>query len=103
MYDQIKRSATILLPGVSALYVGLAQIWGFPASDKVAGTVAAVNLFLGLVLSLSTRSYNNSDAKFDGSVKVIQTEDGTRAGLEMNEGPEAILQKDQVTLRVNKS
>ena len=103
LYGQIKQSATTLLPAVSALYLGLAQLWDFPAPEKVAGTVAALNVFLGVLLSVSTRSYNNSDAKYDGSVKVIQSEDGTRGGLVMNEGPEALLQKDEVTLKVDKS
>jgi hypothetical protein len=68
-YDKLKRVTTTILPAVSTLYFTLAQIWGLPAAEQVVGTIAALNLFLGLALSVSGRSYN-SDDKYAGTVTV---------------------------------
>lgn len=46
-YNVVKKSATIVLPATSALYIALAQIWNFDHVDQVVGTIAALNTFLG--------------------------------------------------------
>lgn len=99
VYDRVKQSATILLPAVGTLYVGLAQLWDFPAADKVVGTLAAVNLFLGLVLSVSSKSYN-TDGKYDGVAQLLNKDGQAYLGLVMNEGPESVANKDSVHLKV---
>jgi len=58
-YDFAKQAALIWLPGLGALYAGLAAIWGLPNAVEVVGTITAVDTFLGLVLGISTASYNN--------------------------------------------
>lgn len=99
-YDRLKQTATVLLPGVGALYFALAQIWGLPAAEEVVGTIAAVNVFLGLVLNVSSKGYNNSDAKFDGVAHLSNQDGRAYLGLEMNEGPEAVAGKKEVVLKV---
>ena len=56
-YDLLKWIAQILLPGVAALYVAVAGIWGFPYAKEVAGTISAVDLFLGTLLGISSVNY----------------------------------------------
>ena len=56
-YDVLKWIAQILLPGVAALYVAVAGIWGFPYAKEVAGTISAVDLFLGTLLGISSANY----------------------------------------------
>ena len=56
-YDVLKSITLIWLPAISALYVGLSKIWGFPLAEEVAGSIALVCTFLGSVLQISTRKY----------------------------------------------
>ena len=56
-YDFMKWVTTILLPGLSVLYVALANVWGFPYATEVAATVAAVTAFLGAVLQISSANF----------------------------------------------
>ena len=56
-YDILKKLTILWLPAISALYVGLSQIWGFPYAEQVAGTIALVCTFLGTVLQISTKKY----------------------------------------------
>ena len=57
-YDILKWIAQILLPALAALYAALASIWGFPYGEEVVGTLSAVDVFLGALLQVSTKNYN---------------------------------------------
>ena len=58
LYDVLKWVVMIVLPAISALYVALAGIWGWPYADEAAGTISAITTFLGAVLMISTVQYN---------------------------------------------
>ena len=58
VYDVLKWIVIIVLPAISALYYGLAAIWGWPYAEQVVGTIALVETFLGTVLCISTIGYN---------------------------------------------
>jgi hypothetical protein len=79
LYDVLKELAQVWLPGLGTLYFALAGIWHLPAADKVVGSVVAVDAFLGVILKISTTTYNNSDAKFDGILSWENTPDGGSA------------------------
>lgn len=56
-YDKWKWIAQILIPAVSALYFGIAQIWGLPYGEQIVGTLACIDTFLGVILGVSTKNY----------------------------------------------
>lgn len=56
-YDLLKWIAQILLPATATLYVAVAGIWGFPYAKEVAGTISAVDLFIGALLGISSMNY----------------------------------------------
>jgi hypothetical protein len=58
VYDILKWIAQIVLPAASTLYFTLASIWGFPNTEYVIGSIAAVETFLGIILGVSTAQYN---------------------------------------------
>ena len=60
-YNVLKWIAMIVLPAFGTLYLTLAGIWGLPYGEEVAGTVAAINTFLGAVLMISTAQYNKAN------------------------------------------
>jgi hypothetical protein len=59
-YDVLKFIAQIFLPAVGTLYFALAGIWGLPYAEQVVGTIMAIDAFLGVMLGLSTASYNKA-------------------------------------------
>lgn len=61
-YDILKWIAQILLPAIGTLYFALANIWGFPYAEQIVGTITAVDAFLGVLLGISSDSYNKSKA-----------------------------------------
>lgn len=98
-YDRLKWVAQVLLPALGALYFGLGQIWGFPAIEEVVGSVAVLDTFLGVLLGLSTKQYNNSEAAFDGSVSLTPDHENevTDVGVSLNP---ASLESGQKELRL---
>lgn len=58
VYDVLKWIAQILLPALGTLYFALAGIWGFPYAEQIIGTLAAADVFLGVLLGISTAAYN---------------------------------------------
>ena len=61
VYDVLKFIAQMVLPAIATLYVTLAGIWGLPYSEQIAGTVMAVDTFLGAILMLSSKNYNKTN------------------------------------------
>ena len=62
----------------------------------------AVDLFLGLLLGVSTKQYNKSDARFDGSIDVVHAEETKQVSLNLDGDPHEVLeQKDELLFKVN--
>lgn len=61
VYDVLKYIAQIVLPALATLYFALAGIWGFPYGEEIVGTITAVDTFLGVILKISSNSYNKKE------------------------------------------
>lgn len=57
VYDILKWIALVGLPALTALWLTLANIWGFPYAEAIGATMAAVTTFLGAVLGISSIQY----------------------------------------------
>ena len=57
VYDILKWIALVGLPALTALWLTLANIWGFPYAEAIGATMAAVTTFLGAILGISSLSY----------------------------------------------
>ena len=84
-YTRVKYAAALVLPALGALYFALAQIWNWPNAEQVTGSIAALNVFLGVLLGVSERSYDNSSVAFDGTIKLTG---GKMASVEINHATE---------------
>lgn len=103
-YTVLKFIAQIALPGVGALYFGLAQIWHLPKAEEIVGTVTVIDTFLGLMLGLSTNQYNKSWDRYDGVIEVTDGLDRMKYLLNLNGVPdEVLLNKDEVLFKVQKT
>ena len=60
VYDVLKYITMIALPAVTALWLTLANIWGFPYAEAIGATLAAITTFLGALLGISSYNYNKS-------------------------------------------
>lgn len=98
-YDRLKKIVQIVLPAVSSLYFGLAQIWGWPGAEKVVGTLAIVTTFLGVVIGISAREYIRSGAA--GEIHIIENPNGPDGvAVDLGEAPGVVADKDAVLLKV---
>lgn len=101
MYDVLKYVALIFLPALGTLYFALASIWGLPFANEVVGSITAFDTFLGLLLRLSTKSYNNSDARFDGTMAIADNGDGTgMVNMGFKTHPAEVPHKKEFVLKV---
>jgi len=99
-YNFLKWFALIALPALGTLYFILSAALGLPYGEKVMGVVSAVMTFLGILLGISTSSYNRSSA-FDGSMVVSNTNSGkTLYSLELDTPIEDLPTKDSVVFKV---
>lgn len=100
-YDIGRNLTQYVIPGLGTLYFTLSGIWGFPYGEEVVGTLAAVGIFLGVVLGLSNRSYEVSGAKYDGVIQVDDTDDKTIFDLVLEEDPDALKSMDEIVFKVD--
>lgn len=102
-YDKLKWLAQIGLPAVGALYFALSQIWGLPAGEEVVGTITVVDVFLGAILGLSARQYQNAiEGPAVGFVDVSYTESGKNFMLNFPGDPNDIDKHDKITFKVRR-
>lgn len=60
VYDVLKWLALIALNAIGVLYKTLATIWGWPFGEEILTTCAALSLFIGSMIGISTAEYNKS-------------------------------------------
>ena len=103
VYDALQGIVNHVLPASGTLYFTLATIWHLPEGTEVVGTIAAIALALGAVLAISKRSYNNSDAKYDGAV-TVDTSDPIKDvySLDVKAPLDSLKDQDQLVLKVTK-
>lgn len=100
-YNVLKRLVQVVIPAISSLYFGLSQIWGFPATEQIVGTLALLATVLGGVVGYSSKRYMESDARFDGDAIVSTTDDGvTLYSLELNVPIDELKEKDELAFKV---
>lgn len=57
LYDVLKWIALIALDACGVLYQSISNIWGMPYGDEVVGTCAAISVFVGALLQISSAKY----------------------------------------------
>lgn len=117
-YDVWKFIAQIALPALGTLYFAVAKLWDLPAVESVVGTITAVDVFLGVLLSYSSFVYTRSDTPggtgrgistaadsegpYDGTF-VINTVDPMKDtySMEFDTPLQDLTERTSVTLRVH--
>lgn len=101
-YDVLLKAATVTLPGMGALYFTLSQIWHLPYGNEFVGTVAAINVFVGLLVRISSATYNKSGAKYDGTLEVVEENNKKTLTLSFDDAQDPVYldQKKEVVFKV---
>lgn len=101
VYDFLKNLALLYLPAAGSLFYGLAQIWHWHHVDEVTGSVSLVIVFLGAILKMSAKSWNQTD-KYDGTIDVQTTPEGKKI-FQLNVGSDLdkLDQKEEIWFKVN--
>lgn len=105
VYDALKFTAQIFLPAAGTLYVALAAIFSWGHVDEVAGTVVAVDTFLGVFVTYLKLKYDASDERFDGIINVEEQPSGKKVvGMQLlrHERPEDVVDEKTLLFKVNK-
>lgn len=103
VYNKLKTSAVIVLPAIGALYLALAQLWDLPNAEAVVGTTTALNVFIGALVGVSSRSYSKITPTYVGDLVAEPHPDGSEKMVlvaHLNDDPDAISKMDQVIFRV---
>ena len=60
-YDKLKYIALYVLPALATLILTLGGIWHIPYSEAIAGTVTAVDTFIGALIGISAKNYKEGE------------------------------------------
>ena len=98
VYDILKFLAQYFFPACGTLYFALARIWNLPYGTEIVGTISAVDAFLGVLLGISSASYNG-----DGQLVVDSSDDEKDVySLNLSIPIEELRTRDKITFRVDK-
>lgn len=102
VYNQLRLAVNILLPGLAALYFGLAEIWNFPYQAQVSGSIAVVNIFAGVLLTFARAMHEASGAKYDGLLSLEPDGEGGSNMKLLGISWDALDSKESLTFKVNR-
>ena len=60
-YDTLKYIALYVLPALATLILTLGGIWDIPYSEAIAGTVTAIDTFIGALIGISAKNYKEGE------------------------------------------
>jgi len=101
MYEFLKNLVQLFLPAFATFYLTLGETWGLPYGQQVVTTCAALATFLGVLLRVSSKSYNASDSRYDGRLVVTENDEGGALySLELDDDPEALVGKNSVSFKI---
>lgn len=103
VYNFIKYLVLIVLPSFTTLYVVLASVWNWDDITKVSASLTGVTAFLGSLVGISSKNFNNSDEKYYGAIEVEATEEGSIIhGQVFNEDPTGgtLNDKNEIVMKV---
>lgn len=65
LYHELKYIAQVVLPAFATLYFTVAGLWNLPYPDEISKTIIAIDTFMGIVLHISEKNYQNAEGDDD--------------------------------------
>lgn len=97
VYDKLKLTVQVVLPGLATSYLGLDLLWDLPKESEVAGTIAVIATFLGLFLVKSSADYEGAG---DLVVTTDQKDGEVYLQADLNQHPDAFKNGKNVILNI---
>jgi hypothetical protein len=101
VYSILKHLAAVGLPAVSTLYVALASVYHWPDVPGVLAAIAALNVFVGGFMTLSSSTYASTFVKYAGDL-LISTDGFKTPSLALNHAMTDIEGMAEVLLQVKR-
>lgn len=60
-YDTLKYISLYVLPALATFILTLGGIWNIPYCEAIAGTVTAVDTFIGALIGISAKNYKEGE------------------------------------------
>lgn len=106
VYDKLKFIALVVLPALATLVVAVNPLWDIPNQDAISGTIIAIDTFLGALLGLSSKQYNQAQENtFDGYLDAEGEDPDTghpNMKLVITKPPQEIFDGKDVRLRIGR-
>lgn len=104
VYDALKWVNLVALPAGTVFYITVGNLWGFPATEPVVGTIAASEVLLGALLGISSTKYKKAnEISEEGSVNIADSEDGASFLISFAGDPTEFQNGQKVLFTVNRS
>jgi hypothetical protein len=97
-YDRLKAFNQFVLPACGTFYAALALIWDFPYGKQVVGSIAALTIFIGVILGWAAARYDQSEEKYDGEIVPTGNPEEPH-GLILNAPLSELAQKKQIIFK----
>lgn len=59
LYDFLKWFSLIAIPATEVFWLTVGKVWNFPYLTEVGATIGALGVFIGTLIGVSTKAYNN--------------------------------------------
>ncbi len=95
-YDFLKWVAQIVLPALGTFVASIFTICHLPYGEQIVGIIAAIDVFLGAILKISSDNYTG-----DGDL-IVDTSDPFKDvySIAISDYPSVLASKERVTLNV---
>lgn len=103
VYAWLKNVSFVILPALAVLFLGFGELFDLEWPAKAAATCGLLATFVGALLKIGEKSYDNSDASNNvGVINVVRDQDGTVYQLDLGDtDPEVIDRSGKVVFNVN--
>lgn len=98
-YNRLKLILQLVLPAFGAFYFGLAEIWNLPYGTEVVGSLAVINVFLGVIVTTMSNRYWSSDVPYSGDLVRVDSDNGPVLGVELSDDLNSIMSREMVVFR----
>jgi hypothetical protein len=101
LYDILKVISQLLIPASMIIYFLLAERFNWEHVIQVGGSLASIATLLGMLLHIAAKSYNSSNAKYDGAINIIEKPDGGLLySLELESDIDDLAEKETILFKV---
>lgn len=100
-YDTLKGLVQYILPGLVTFWLAIASLWNLPHANRIAGTITAFTVLLGIFVAISKKKFDKLPTLTDGDLLLDVNEEGFQAlTVALEKDPDKLRDQDYVTFRV---